>query len=128
LPDEVEVSVNARLTVGAEAAAAGFDLLVIVTETESARDASVNPVPRKVTTRVAAVVLSDSARVGAVAGAVAVAVRLLDITTACDGTELRTPRPKEATATSAMRLKFVFVDICFLSIVVTRTFLVAASR
>ena len=47
---------------------------------------------------------------------------------ACDGTELRTPRPKAATATSAMRLKFVFVDICFLSLVVTRNFLVAASR
>jgi hypothetical protein len=44
------------------------------------------------------------------------------------GTELRTPRPKAATATSAMRLKFVFVDICFLSLVVTRNFLVAASR
>jgi hypothetical protein len=32
------------------------------------------------------------------------------------GTEDNTPRPKAATATSAMRLKVVFVDICFLSI------------
>jgi len=31
-------------------------------------------------------------------------------------TDVRTPRPKAATATSAMRLKVVFVDICFLSI------------
>jgi len=31
-------------------------------------------------------------------------------------TEVRTPKPKAATATSAMRLKVVFVDICFLSI------------
>jgi len=31
-------------------------------------------------------------------------------------TEDNTPRPKAATATSAMRLKVVFVDICFLSI------------
>jgi hypothetical protein len=31
-------------------------------------------------------------------------------------TEDRTPKPREATATSAMRLKVVFVDICFLSI------------
>jgi hypothetical protein len=31
-------------------------------------------------------------------------------------TEVKTPRPKAATATSAMRLKVVFVDICFLSI------------
>jgi len=47
---------------------------------------------------------------------------------ALEGTELRTPRPKAATATSAIRLKFVFVDIYFLSLVVTRNFLVAASR
>jgi hypothetical protein len=32
------------------------------------------------------------------------------------GTTDRTPAPKAATATSAMRLKVVFVDICFLSI------------
>jgi hypothetical protein len=31
-------------------------------------------------------------------------------------TDVTTPRPKAATATSAMRLKVVFVDICFLSI------------
>jgi hypothetical protein len=48
--------------------------------------------------------------------------------TACVGTELSTPRPKAATATSAMRLKFVVVDICFLSIVVSKYFLEAALR
>ena len=31
-------------------------------------------------------------------------------------TEVNTPKPKAATATSATRLKVVFVDICFLSI------------
>jgi hypothetical protein len=31
-------------------------------------------------------------------------------------TDVKTPKPKAATATSAMRLKVVFVDICFLSI------------
>jgi hypothetical protein len=31
-------------------------------------------------------------------------------------TEVNTPKPREATATSATRLKVVFVDICFLSI------------
>jgi hypothetical protein len=31
-------------------------------------------------------------------------------------TEVRRPKPKAATVTSAMRLKVVFVDICFLSI------------
>ena len=49
-------------------------------------------------------------------------------TAACEGTELSTPIPNAATATSATRLKFVVVDICFLSLVVTRNFLVAASR
>jgi hypothetical protein len=31
--------------------------------------------------------------------------------------DVNTPSPSDATATTAMRLKFVFVDICFLSIV-----------
>jgi hypothetical protein len=42
--------------------------------------------------------------------------------TACDGTTETIPRPKAATATSAMRLKVVFVDICFLSISRVREF------
>jgi hypothetical protein len=37
-------------------------------------------------------------------------------------TEVRTPKPKAATVTSAMRLKVVFVDICFLSISRTEEF------
>jgi hypothetical protein len=37
-------------------------------------------------------------------------------------TEVKTPKPREATATSAMRLKVVFVDICFLSISRSREF------
>lgn len=37
-------------------------------------------------------------------------------------TEDKTPRPKAATATSATRLKVVFVDICFLSISRVREF------
>jgi hypothetical protein len=49
-------------------------------------------------------------------------------TAALEGTTETILRPKAATATSAMRLKFVVVDICFLSLVVTRNFLVAASR
>jgi hypothetical protein len=35
---------------------------------------------------------------------------------AFEGTDDKRPKPREATATSAMRLKVVFVDICFLSI------------
>jgi hypothetical protein len=38
------------------------------------------------------------------------------------GTVDKTPIPKAATATSAMRLKVVFVDICFLSISRVREF------
>jgi hypothetical protein len=37
-------------------------------------------------------------------------------------TDVNTPKPKAATATSAMRLKVVFVDICFLSISRSREF------
>jgi len=44
------------------------------------------------------------------------------ITVAEDGTTESIPNPNEATATSATRLKVVFVDICFLSISRTREF------
>jgi hypothetical protein len=37
-------------------------------------------------------------------------------------TEVKTPNPKAATVTSAMRLKVVFVDICFLSVSRTEEF------
>jgi hypothetical protein len=47
----------------------------------------------------------------------------VDETTALAGaTELNTPKPKAATVASAMRLKVVFVDICFLSISRSREF------
>jgi hypothetical protein len=47
---------------------------------------------------------------------VALKVSASDCTAADAGATDRTPAPKAATATSAMRLKVVFVDICFLSI------------
>ena len=56
-----------------------------------------------------------------IAAVVAEGVRVTEIGSACDGTTDRTPRPNAATATSAMRLNVVFVDICFLSIVDPRT-------
>jgi hypothetical protein len=46
--------------------------------------------------------------------------------TACEGTELSTPIPNAATATSAIRLKCVFVDIYFLSLVKTKYVLIMA--
>jgi hypothetical protein len=50
-------------------------------------------------------------------GTVPTVTRVAVLPTALTGaTEVRTPKPREATATSARRLKVVFVDICFLSI------------
>jgi hypothetical protein len=43
-------------------------------------------------------------------------------------TDVRTPSPSAATATSATRLKFVFVDMFFLSLVRYRNFLNLARR
>jgi hypothetical protein len=47
---------------------------------------------------------------------------------AFDGTIDINPKPKAETATSAMRLRVVFVDICFLSLVVNETFSLTAGR
>jgi hypothetical protein len=57
------------------------------------------------------------------------AIVIVDVTTAPEAEpEAITPRLKEATTASAMRLKVVLLDIYFLSIVVTETFPVAALR
>jgi len=48
-------------------------------------------------------------------------VRVSALDVADEGTTDITPKPNAATVTSAMRLKVVFVDICFLSIVDLRT-------
>jgi hypothetical protein len=66
---------------------------------------------------VAAVVLSAKS----VVAAPFVTVTVAPATAADDGAVERTPKPNAATVTSAMRLKVVFVDICFLSIVDLRT-------
>jgi hypothetical protein len=98
-----------------------LDLIPAVTETES-----VVAFLRKLIDTVAAVELSDftAVTVPVVAESVIFAAGI----EACEGTELSTPRPNAATATSAMRLKFVVVDICFLSLVVNKYFSLAASR
>ena len=51
------------------------------------------------------------------------AVGVCGLAAVAGATEDKTPRPKAATATSATRLKVVFVDICFLSISRSREFL-----
>jgi hypothetical protein len=102
-------------------AAVGFDFSPTETTTES-----VAAVLKKLTTTLAAVELSDFAAV--IVPAVVDNVKVAGGVAAFEGTELSTPRPNAATATSAMRLKFVFVDICFLSLVVNKYFSLAASR
>jgi len=57
-----------------------------------------------------------------------VKVSSVELIAADEGATERTPRPNAATATSAMRLKVVFVDILFLSVVVMKTFSMAALR
>jgi hypothetical protein len=43
------------------------------------------------------------------------------VTAALEGDTARTPKPKEAITASEIRLKYVFVDIYFLSVVVLKT-------
>ena len=126
----VEEVVSARLNtkVGALArvVSAGTLLIDEVTVYESV-DANANPF----TVTVPAVVESEAVPVSDPVPFATVMVNWLPAVpekTACEGDELSKPIPNAVTATSAMRLKFVVVDIYFLSIVVTRNFLVAASR
>jgi hypothetical protein len=121
----VSFNINTRAGLAVEAPA-GFDFKTDVTETESVTAAD-KAVSEKVPAVVESVAAPVSPAVPLVVDNVSGAVDR-PVNVACEGAELRTPRPKAATATSAMRLKFVFVDMYFLSLVVTRNFLVAASR
>jgi hypothetical protein len=54
---------------------------------------------------------------------------LLGVTrVAFEGATVNMPNPNAETATSAMRLRVVFVDICFLSLVVKKTFFFTAGK
>ena len=55
-------------------------------------------------------------------------VKLSEFTTACVGPVERTPKPNATTTASAMRLKLVLFDICFLSLVVKKTFFFTAGK
>jgi hypothetical protein len=127
-PVEVAVSVPINTNLGAVPIVAPPGTLLIDEVTVYESDAAkASPV----TETVPAVVESDLDPVNVPVPAVTVTVNddpAVPENNACDGAELSTPIPNAATATSAMRLKFVVFDICFLSIVVTRNFLVAASR
>jgi len=88
---------------------------------------SVAAVPKYLTAIVAAVVESEACPVTPAVPFTTVTTGVPS-TVAYEGTELSKLRPNAATATNATLLKFVFVDMYFLSLVVTRNFLVAASR
>jgi hypothetical protein len=121
---DVAVSVTFMINL-CDATPVGNDFATAVTESES----TLVPRASALIEIVPAVVESDLLKLAV--PAVVVMVTFEPATpenAACEGTELSTPIPNAATATSAMRLKFVFEDICFLSLVVTRNFLVAASR
>jgi hypothetical protein len=124
--DVVSTRLNTRVGALAKVVNAGTLLIAEVTVNESP-DANAKPE----TVTVPAVVESDAVPVSDPVPLTTVTVNALPAVpenNACEGVELSTPIPNAATATSAMRLKFVVVDIYFLSIVVTRNFLVAASR
>jgi hypothetical protein len=59
---------------------------------------------------------------------IAVAAEAPKAFAAGDVTNESVPKPKAETATSAMRLRVVFVDICFLSLVVEKTFFSTAGK
>ena len=76
------------------------------------------------------VTVTEAVSPAEIADEVADTVKVSELATiaADEGATERTPRPNAATATSAMRLKVVFVDILFLSVVVMKTFSMAALR
>ena len=99
---------------GSATEVAGPDTSEAVTVIES----STTP-PRNESVTTAEVAVAVSAVVCAAVAAESVSES--ELITALEGATATTLRPKAATVTSAMRLKVVFVDICFLSIVDLRT-------
>jgi len=119
-----------KLVIFDESAATGFlnpivppgavvEVLIAVTKTVSAPPTEVKL--KSIVTEAVSVVFTE------VLTAVAVIVEPTWMT-ALEGPDARTPNPRAATTASATRLKVVLLDICFLSIVVTETFSVAALR
>jgi hypothetical protein len=92
----------------------GSDELPVGIETIATVAVTVSPVP---VDRYVCVTVSFASAPGSAVAVVADEVNVSACGTAVAGaTDVRTPKPNAATATSAMRLKVVFVDICFLSI------------
>jgi hypothetical protein len=97
----VDVSVSVSVFVAVEGALRSTAVAVIVSPTAPASWVTVNTFVTATPT-----VVDDVAD-----------VKVVESAAADDGATATRLRPKAATATSAMRLKVVFVDMCFLSIV-----------
>ena len=106
--DEVARAVNVGITVFPAGELTRVAVAVIVSP----------PVPRKVWVTVVL-----AAAPIATVFVVAARLKVSEAGAAVEGVTVRRPKPKAATVPSAMRLKVVFVDICFLSISRVREFL-----
>jgi hypothetical protein len=107
----IEVGVAAAAAVTATAPPAGYEVNTPLRVTFMAA----------VSTTVVAPTCTATAAL--ITGVVVTLVKLIAVTVPsafsvalAGATDVKTPKPREATATSATRLKVVFVDICFLSI------------
>ena len=105
---------------------AASDTAGVAGATAKTATVSVVAVGVNVTVTVTAVVVSPATAVpddaDNVTDAVVLSIEALDV-----AVDIK-PNPKEATTTSAIRLKYVFVDIYFLSLVASKTFLEAAGE
>jgi hypothetical protein len=97
---------DAALALPPEVGAAVICTVTVVVSVIAAVDGKVTVIGMMLT----APVLND------VAAPIVIAVATRPLAAVAGATEVKTPKPKAATATSATRLKVVFVDICFLSI------------
>jgi len=115
----VSLSLSSQLFASKVDCVAATGLMKVVTATLSAFSVCVQEMDKD-----PVVLLSDFV----VEADPAVGVTVKPVTVAEEGATERTPKPIAATTASAIRLKVVLLDICFLSIVVTETFSVAALR
>jgi len=113
------VAVSTAVIVTTEAAVNDAVVEAAGNVARSTVEVAVSPVATPKNPAVVSVVLAVSPKATVVVAAESVKVGLR--TTALEGATDITPKPNAATVTSAMRLKVVFVDICFLSIVDSRT-------
>jgi len=106
--------------------AASATVAVVGATARTVTVSAVVPVGVNCTVTVTAVLVSPDTAVADDAESVIEVVALG--TDAVEGVDAITPNPSATTTLNAMRLKVVFVDILFLSVVVMKTFSMAALR